>query len=205
MDPQIDTSPDSLGIGGRRLAQNGGIASIAPPVGADATAVEAIQASGFATAFDDAAEVDKNFALVSPILRAGSLAIVAFQVGYTLLDRAESPQNFPLTGTLHIAGIVLGLLALAASLSPWAIGRWRPLVLAACASSIAVTAWIAVIDGDSDVLVAAIFLFFFGAGSMIPWNPRWQAALETSGLLALLGYSSITANPGRFSLTLPRP
>ncbi len=38
--------------------------------------------------------------------------------------------------------------------------------------------------------------YFFGAGSSIPWNPRWQAALETSGLLALLGYSTITANPG---------
>jgi PAS domain S-box-containing protein len=197
VDPQIDTSAGSLGIGGRRLAQNGATASIAlPQVGADATAVEAIPASGFVAAFDDAAEVDINFALVSPILRAGSLAIVAFQAGYTLLDRAEFPQNFPLTGSLHIEGIVLGLLALAASLSPWVIGRWRQLVLAACASSIAITAWIAVIDGDSDVLVAAIFLFFFGAGSVIPWSPRWQAALETSGLLALLGYSTITANPG---------
>ena len=198
MDPQIDTPTDSLRIGGRRLAQNGATASIAlPQVGADPTAVvEAIPASGFVAAFDDAAEVDNNFVLVSPILRAGSLAIVAFQVGYTLLDRAEFPQNFPLTGSLHIAGIVLGLLALGASLSPWAIGRWRPLALAACASSIAITAWIAVVDSDSDVLVASIFLFFFGAGSSIPWNPRWQAALETSGLLALLGYSTMTANPG---------
>ncbi len=197
MDPQIDTSADSLAIGGRRLAQNGASASVAPQVGADATAsVEAIPASGFVAAFDDAAEVDDNFALVSPILRAGALAIVAFQAGYTLLDRAEYPQNFPLTSTLHVAGIVMALLALAASLSPWAIRRWRPLALAMCSSSIAITAWIAVVDSDSDVLVAAIFLFFFGAGSVIPWSPRWQAALETSGLLALLGYSTITANPG---------
>ena len=99
------------------------------------------------------------------MLRAGSLAIVAFQVGYTLLDRAEYPQNFALTGTLHVAGVVLGLLALAAALSPLAILRWRPLALAVCSSSIAITAWIAVIDSDSDVLVASIFLFFFGAGS----------------------------------------
>jgi PAS domain S-box-containing protein len=196
VDPQIDTSAGSLGIGGRRLEQNGATASVAPNLDADATAVEAIPASGFVAAYDDAAEVDNNFALLSPILRAGSLAIVAFQAAYTLLDRAEYPQNFPLTGTAHVAGIVLALLALAASLSPWAIGRWRLLVLAACASSIAITAWIAVIDGDSDVLVGSIFLLFFGAGSSIPWNPRWQAALETSGLLALLGYSTITANPG---------
>ncbi len=170
---------------------------MAPQVGADATVVvEAIPASGFVAAFDDAAEVDKNFVLVSPILSAGALAIVAFQAGYTLLDRAEYPQNFRLTSTLHVAGIVLALLALAASLSPWAIGRWRPLALAMCSSSIAITAWIAVVDSDSDVLVASILLLFLGAGSSIPWNPRWQAALETSGLLALLGYSTITANPG---------
>jgi PAS domain S-box-containing protein len=197
VDPQIDTSARSLGIGGRQYAYNGGTASVAPQGSADATAgVEAIPASGFVAAFDDAAEVDKNFVLVSPILRAGALAIVAFQAGYTLLDRAEYPQNFPLTSTLHVAGIVLALLALAASLSPWAIGRWRPLALAMCSSSIAITAWIAVIDSDSDVLVASILLLFLGAGSSIPWNPRWQAALETSGLLALLGYSTITANPG---------
>ena len=84
-----------------------------------ATAVEAIPASGFVAAFDDAADVDNNFALVSPILRAGSLAIVAFQAGYTLLDRIEFPQNFPRTGPLHIESIMLGLIALAASLSPW--------------------------------------------------------------------------------------
>jgi PAS domain S-box-containing protein len=197
VDPQIDTSADSLGIGGRQYAHNAGTASVAPRVGADATvAVEAILASGFVAAFDDAAEVDKNFVLVSPILRAGALAIVAFQAGYTLLDRAEYPQNFPLTSSLHVAGIVLAALALAASLSPWAVGRWRPLALAMCSSSIAITAWIAVIDSDSDVLVASILLLFLGAGSSIPWNPRWQAALETSGLLALLGYSTITANPG---------
>ena len=130
------------------------------------------------------------------MLRAGALAIIAFQVGYTLLDRAEYPQNFALTSTLHVASIVLGLLALAAALSPLAILRWRPLALAVCSSSIAITAWIAVVDSDSDVLVAAIFLFFFGAGAVIPWNPRWQAALEASGLLALLAYSTITANPG---------
>jgi len=197
VDPQIDTSSDSLAIDGRRLAQNRATASVAPRLGADATAgAGALPASGFVEALDDAAEVDDNSALVSPKLRAGSFAIVAFQVGYTLLDRAEFPQNFALTGSLHAASIVLGLLALAAALSPWAILRWRPLALAVCSSSIAITAWIAVVDSDSDVLVASIFLFFFGAGSSIPWNPRWQAALETSGLLALLGYSTITANPG---------
>ena len=155
--------PRSLGIGGRRLT-TARLRRLPPQVGADATAVEAIPASGFVSAFDDAAEVDINFALVSPILRAGSLAIVAFQAGYTLLDRAEYPQNFAQTGALHVAGVVLGLLALAAALSPWAIRRWRPLALAVCSSSIAITASIAVIDSDSDVLVASIFLFFFGAG-----------------------------------------
>jgi PAS domain S-box-containing protein len=51
------------------------------------------------------------------------------------------------------------------------------------------------INGDSDVLVASILLLFFGAGALIPWNPRWQAALEAAGALALLGYSMQTADP----------
>ena len=38
-------------------------------------------------------------------------------------------------------------------------------------------------------------LFFFGAGTLLPWNTRWQAALEAIGAIGLLAYSTRTADP----------
>ncbi len=132
---------------------------------------------------------------VSLILRAVALAVIAVQIGYTALDRMEYPLTFARTNPLHITGMALGLLALITTLSPRAMRNWQALTLAFFALIIASTAWIAVINSDGDVLVKSIWLCFFGAGVLLPWKPRWQAALEAIGALALLGYSTGTADP----------
>ncbi len=136
-----------------------------------------------------------NIEWVSSILRATSLAITAFQIGYAVLDGVEYPQTFARTLPLHIASITLGLGALMATLSPWIMRNWRPIALAICASILAITAWIGAIDGDGDVLLASILLSFLASGALVPWNPRWQAAFNLSGALALLGYSMHAADP----------
>ncbi len=132
---------------------------------------------------------------VSTILRGGAFAIIAFQIGYVFLDLAESPQTFARTAPFHVASIVLGLIALAVTMSPRAMRIWRPVLLVVFSSILASTAWIGITNGDSDVLVASIVLFFFSAGALVPWSPRWQAALEASGALALFGYSIRCAEP----------
>ena len=109
-----------------------------------------------------------------------------------MLDSVQYPQTFARTLPLHIASIALGLVVPVASLSPRALRNWRAIALAVCSAIMLSMAWIATINGNSDVLVASIVLFFFGAGALIPWNPRWQAALEGTGALALLGYSMQT-------------
>ena len=106
-----------------------------------------------------------------------------------MLDGVEYPQTFARTLPLHIASMTLGLVALMATLSPRAMRNWRAIALAICASILAITAWIGAINSDGDVLVASILLSFLGSGALIPWNPRWQAAFNVSGALALLGYS----------------
>ncbi|MGC2762710.1 MAG: PAS domain S-box protein [Candidatus Binatus sp.] len=136
-----------------------------------------------------------NTEWVSSILRAASIAIIAFQIGYTVLDGVEYPQTFTRTLPLHIASITLGLVAVVATLSPRAMRNWRAIALAICSSILAITAWIGAINSDGDALVASILLSFLGSGALIPWNPRWQAAFNVSGALALLGYSMQTADP----------
>jgi hypothetical protein len=44
-------------------------------------------------------------------LRTGSMAVLAFQIGYTLLDRVEFPLTFARTAPLHIAAMVVGIVA----------------------------------------------------------------------------------------------
>jgi len=138
---------------------------------------------------------------VTTILRGGALAIIAFQIGYVLLDGGEYPQTFARTTPFHIASVILGLLAMAVTMSPRAMRSWRTFLLVIFLSVLASTARIAVINSDSDVLVASIVLFFFSAGALVPWSPRWQAALEGSGALALFAYSIQSADPAS-SLTL---
>jgi PAS domain S-box-containing protein len=136
-----------------------------------------------------------NIGSLSPVARAASLVIIAFQLGYAVLDRLEYPLTFPRTGLFHAASISLGLIALVAAMSPRPIRNWRAFALFICVAIIASTARIAVIDGDSDVLVGSIVLFLFAAGTLLPWGPRFQAALGASAAIAMLGYSIHAADP----------
>ena len=104
------------------------------------------------------------------ILRVGALAIVAFEIGYTLLDRVEYPQTFARTLPLHVAIVAFGVAAFVLTLSPRAMRNWQAVTLAIFASIMAATASIALINSDSDVLVASLALSFFAAGTLLPWN-----------------------------------
>lgn len=131
---------------------------------------------------------------VAQILRASAFGIMAFQIGYTVLDGGEYQQTFARTLPLHIAGMSLCLVALLSTLSRHVMRNWRAITLAVCTSILANTTWIAMLDGDRQPLVASIVLLLFGAGALIPWNPRWQASLEAAAMLAWLGYSIDSAD-----------
>ena len=133
-------------------------------------------------------------AAVSSILHTGALAVIALQIGYMVLDRIVHPDNFSRTSPFHVASVTLGLIALLATLSPHAMRNWRAITLSVYTAMIASTAFIAIIDGDCDPLVATIVLFSFGAGAMLPWGSRWQAALGAGGAIAMIGYSMDAAD-----------
>jgi PAS domain S-box-containing protein len=162
---------------------------------AERIATEPIAAAGSSDgAMTQVVDDRDNFAEVSSILRAGALAIIALQIGYTVLGRIEYPLTFAKTGPFHVVSITLGLIAFATALSPRAMRNWRAISLVFLMAIFASTAFMTVIDGDCDPLVASIVLFSFGAGAMLPWGPRWQAALEVGGVIAMTGYSTHTAD-----------
>ncbi len=161
MDHRIDSSADAVGSADPRRAVTGTPApatlgttspitkSIEPEPGGSDEAIALVTGAG------------DNSEWVSPILRAGAFAIIAFQIGYTVLDSGEFPQNFARTLPLHIASMTFGLIAVITTLSPRLMRNWRAISLAIYSSIMASMAWIAVINGNSDVLVASIVLFFF--------------------------------------------
>jgi len=197
VDHQIDPSADGHANGDSRHTLNGAPAPAVRGVSAaitDDLASQPAHSSEQATTL--ARRPDDDSTWIAPMLRASASALLAFQIGYAMLDRVEYPLTFAQTRSLHIANVAVALIALMLALSPRAARYWRPLSITIYAVVIAGTAWIAAIDGDSDVLVASIALFFFSGGALLPWSPRWQAAVEAIGALVLLGYSMHGADPG---------
>jgi PAS domain S-box-containing protein len=184
VDIQIDPSAEGLRIAAL-LPVNGAAASVGS-VGLE-------PARGAEPAIALVKDVGQNSGRMAPTLRTGAVAIVAFQIGYTLLDRVEYPLRFTSTAPLHVASMTVGIIAFFATLSPRVMRSWRVVVLAICTAIFASSAGIAVINADSDVLVASILMIFFSAGGVVPWSPRWQAVLEACGALGLLWYSTFTA------------
>ena len=144
MDHQIDPSGDRLGNADPRHLANGTAASARrdafPPI---VDSIELEPAGGSDEAMTLVMGDDDNSEWVASILRAASLAIIAFQIGYTVLDGVEYAQTFARTLPLHIASMTLCLVAIMATRSPRAMRNWRPIALAICSSILAITAWIA--------------------------------------------------------------
>jgi PAS domain S-box-containing protein len=195
VDLQAVSSAEGIGEGNARRSTNGTIVPDAVGDSAPVTGGIAIEPPNRRDDRVTVAAVADNPELVSPVLRPCLYAIIAFEIGYTALDRGEYPQTFAITLPLHIASVTFGLAALIATLSPPAMRNWRAITLILFSSLLASAVSIAVVNRDSDMLVASLLLFFFGAGTLLPWTARWQAALEGIGATGLLAYSSQTADP----------
>ena len=196
VDHRIDSSANGVGsVDLPRAVKRTGRSTtrLTSPLTLDSIEPEPSESSDHAIA--PVTSADDESQRVAPIMRAAAFATIAFQIGYVLLDRGEYPQTFARTAPIHIVSIMLGFIVLAATLSSRAMHNWRATVLVILSLILASTTWISTINSDSDVLVASIVLFYFGAGALIPWNPRWQAALEAAGVLALFGYSIQSADP----------
>jgi two-component system sensor histidine kinase/response regulator len=120
--------------------------------------------------------------------RAGVLTILAFQFAYLEWDRSVW-RTLP-AGLMfwHMANILVGFVALGLILlnREWTAKHLRALTFWTCTGVIAGMAAISRITGMSEPLFVASILFIVGTGATIPWEPRWQAALNVVPLVALL-------------------
>ncbi|MGA8643430.1 hypothetical protein [Candidatus Binatus sp.] len=85
---------------------------------------------------------DGDLGFIAPTLRASTLALVAFQIAYLVLDRLEYPLRFAQSCPLHLASIAVAVLAFTVTLSPGALRYWRGFSIAVFALTIACAVWI---------------------------------------------------------------
>src|SRR5579862_3354775 len=197
MGNKIDTFAEAFGRAETRPSSNGTAASASPDaVRHVVESREAEPAPVHVAGTTLAIDADVDLAFIAPTLRASTLALVAFQIAYSVIDRLEYPLRFAQSNPLHIASMAVAAIAFTITLSPRAMRYWGGFSIAVFALTIAGAVWIAILDADSDVLVAMIVLFFFGGGALLPWRPSRQVAVEAIGALALLGYSMRVVAPG---------
>jgi PAS domain S-box-containing protein len=117
------------------------------------------------------------------MLRVGALVMIVFQSGY-LLNELESLDYRPATLGLHLFNIVFACVALGVSFNAGLARHWRGIVLATCCAVIGGTTAISLIRHEDVPLFITALLFSMGTGCLIPWNQRWQAALNIFALAA---------------------
>ena len=130
---------------------------------------------------DEWAVNDEYWAIL--MLRVGALVIIVFQSGY-LLNELESLDYWPATLGLHLSNIVFACVALGASFNAGLARHWRGIVLATSCAVIGGTTAISLIRHEDVPLFITALLFSMGTGCLIPWNERWQAALNIFALAA---------------------
>jgi hypothetical protein len=90
----------------------------------------------------------------------------------------------PATLGLHLFNIVFACVALGVSFNAGLACYWRGIVLATCCAIIGGTTAISLIRHEDVPLFITALLFSTGTGCLIPWNERWQAALNIFALAA---------------------
>jgi PAS domain S-box-containing protein len=117
------------------------------------------------------------------MLRVGSVIIAVCQSAY-LFYELRSADYLPATLGLHLFNIGVAVLALGISFNVRVMRHWRGIALTMCGAVLGGTAAINILRHEDLPLFIAAMLFSTGAGCLVPWNVRWQTALNALALTA---------------------
>ena len=115
-------------------------------------------------------------------LRAGAVLIVLFQTAYLFLDLNLPPGVGRATIPLHLANIATGIIGFFIALTPMGRRHWRALTLWAATVVLFSTTALSVISGRNEPFYLSVVLMVTGAAALLPWESRWQLALNGAAL-----------------------
>lgn len=133
----------------------------------------------------DSAAMDRLWLMRT--VRLGFALMLGFEALYFLVGvwRPFADVNAEIV-SLHSLMVAGSLLALGISALKWFERRWRETVLASVTLMFLLTAYISLITGEREPLFITVTLALAGAGALMPWGRRWQAALTIAGVAAIV-------------------
>ena len=146
---------------------------------ASASTLDEVARAASRSASSSARVADKN---VVGLWRTGAALVVFFQLVYAAEHRYASPSTFDATLNLHLANIAIGVVFFLSSFTP-AMRYWRQLTLIACIALLVSTTGISATSTRVEALFVSMLVIVVGAGTLAPWEWRWQGAISITGMI----------------------
>ena len=128
----------------------------------------------------DSPVVDEN---VIGLLRAGAVLIVFFQLVYAAEHRYTSASTFDATLSLHLINIAIGVVFFLLTFTAAMPRYWREIAIFVCTALLVSTTAIGAESMRIEPLFVSVLVIVVGAGTLVPWDWRWQAAISDIGMI----------------------
>jgi PAS domain S-box-containing protein len=163
--------------------------------GATLVAEPASPARAQLTGIDDAETMVWGWSL--RLLRAGASLLLGFEIAYFFFDLflPFSPLT-PAAIVLHAGTVGLATFVLALTTSKWFERHWRPVCFANLLTIYALTLALRLLSGETQPLFITLTLTVIGAGALMPWSVRWQAALTVAALSTIALPAAVGVSTG---------
>jgi two-component system, sensor histidine kinase and response regulator len=118
-------------------------------------------------------------------LRAGLSLLLLFEVVYFVVDLLVIGADSQIVAA-HVLNIAAPAAFLLVLRRPFFAPHWRAAVLACCAIVVAGTLVCSLSGGDLEWLLVTTIMLMVGVGTLVPWGHRWQLALTSTSLGAMM-------------------
>lgn len=120
---------------------------------------------------------------VAGLLRADALLIVFFQLVYAAEHHYASAATFDATLSLHLANIAIGVGFFLSSFTAAMPRYWREIAIFVCTALLVSTTAIGAESMRIEPLFVSVLGIVVGAGTLAPWDWRWQAVISGVGMI----------------------
>src|ERR1039457_3408703 len=119
---------------------------------------------------------------VTGLSRVGALLIVFFNLVYAAEHRYTSGSTFDATQSLILAMIAVGVVFFLLTFTAAIPRYWREIVIFVCTALIVTNVVICAESMRVEPLFVSVLVIVVAAGTLAPWNWRWQAAISGIGI-----------------------
>lgn len=128
----------------------------------------------------DLAVVDET---VIGLSRAAALLTVLFNLGYAAEHRYTSGSTFDATQSLILANAAVGGVFFLLTFTAVMPRYWREIVVCVCTALMVTNTVICADSMRVEPLFVSVLIIVIGAGTLAPWDWRWQAAISGIGMI----------------------